>query len=290
MKKPYRFGVIMKFLGNQYWQLLANGMHKRARDLGIPLDVQAAATESDPEGQLERMMHMLGKGYDAILISPQTDKNLMPAVTLARRKGILLVNVDDAVLEDAEHFVGPKQYENGERAAAHLMKRFPAGGKVALVRGIEGVYAVNQRSAGLIDALKDSRFQVVVQVNGDWDLQKAMNAAQAVLKEHPDLVAFYCNNDIMALGVVMAVKRAGLQGKVEVIGTDGIEPAYASIERGELTATVDSYPFETGIVAVEVALRLLEGQTLPRVIFSPQKLVTLGDKGQRPDMRGLLGR
>jgi ribose transport system substrate-binding protein len=70
------------------------------------------------------------------------------------------------------------------------------------------------------------------------------------------------------------VKAAGKLDKISVIGTDGISDAYASIKAGELTATVDSFPVLTGEVAMEVALRLQAGQKLPRVVATPQALVT----------------
>ncbi len=59
-----------------------------------------------------------------------------------------------------------------------------------------------------------------------------------------------------------------------VLGTDGIGAAYDSIKAGEMTGTVDSFPYLTGQTAVEVALRLLEGQDLPRAVYSPQNLIT----------------
>lgn len=78
----------------------------------------------------------------------------------------------------------------------------------------------------------------------------------------------------MALGVVETVKSAGLQHQVAVFGTDGISDAYASIRAGDLTGTVDSFPVLTGEVAMEVMLRLIGGQDLPRVVATPQALIT----------------
>ena len=90
---------------------------------------------------------------------------------------------------------------------------------------------------------------------GNWDRQLSYDDATNILQQHPDLIGFYCNNDTMALGVVEAVKAAGLAGKVAVFGTDGISDAYVSIRAGELTGTVDSFPVLTGEVALETALR-----------------------------------
>ena len=44
---------------------------------------------------------------------------------------------------------------------------------------------------------------------------------------------------------------------------------------GDLTGTVDSFPVLTGEIAMEVALRLMAGQDLPRVVATPQALITL---------------
>ena len=79
----------------------------------------------------------------------------------------------------------------------------------------------------------------------------------------------------MALGVMEAVGAAGLQDKVVVFGTDGISDAYASIRAGELNGTGGrSFPMLTGEVAMETALRLIGKQALPRVVTTPQALIT----------------
>ena len=58
-----------------------------------------------------------------------------------------------------------------------------------------------------------------------------------------------------------------------MVGVDGIGEAYDSIRAGEMDATVDSFPFYKGQIAVEVALRVLGGQALPRVVWTPQALI-----------------
>ena len=96
----------------------------------------------------------------------------------------------------------------------------------------------------------------------------------------------------MALGVVEAVKAVGLSGKVAVVGTNGISDVYVSIRAGELTGTVDSFPVLTGEVALEMALRIVAKQNLPRVVATPQALITKKTveryKGPGVDVRAVL--
>ena len=151
----------------------------------------------------------------------------------------------------------------------------PDGGKVAVIEGQAGVFAAGQRTGGFTDTItKGGKFEVVASVPAIGTGSRPMTRPRTILQQHPDLVGVYANNDGMALGVVEAVKAAGLQDKVKVFGTDGISDAYASIRAGELDGTVDSFPVLTGEVAMDVALRLLGGQDLPRVVATPQALVT----------------
>jgi len=280
--KDVRIGSVMKFLGNQYWATLSKGQTTRADKYGVTLDVQAASSESDQIGQLNASETMLNKGYKLILASPQSDTNMCPAVEKAESKGLLVVNVNDAVFPNARQWVGPNQIQNGVSAAQYMGKTLPKGASVAIIQGQAGVYAAKQRTAGFTDEAGKQGLKVVASVPGDWDVQKARDAATTILQQHPDLAGFYCNNDTMALGVAEAVKAAGKKGKVQVIGTDGISDAYAAIRNGDLTATVDSYPNLTGAVAVDVGLRLLAGQKVPRAVYTPQALITKANVDDAP--------
>jgi len=273
--KGQRYGGVLKTLTNEYWRLLASGYRNGARSSGSTVVVQAAQGESDQIGQLSIMENMIGGGFRGLLISPQTDANLQPAIDEATKAGIPVVDVDDAVVPSIQHFVGNVQRDNGVRAARWFIAHHPAGGKVAIIEGQAGVFAAVQRTAGFRSTITQAHgFTLVASVPGNWDRQQSYDAATTILQQHPDLVGFYCNNDTMALGVVEAVKAAGLLGKAAVIGTDGTNDAFTSIKAGELTGTVDSFPELTGEIALDVIERLVAGQSVPRVVVTPQALVT----------------
>ncbi len=271
-----KVGAVAKALTNEYWRSLGEGYIKEGKTVGVTVDLQAGQSEGDQMGQLAIAENMLSKGYKILLVSPQTDANLQPAVEAAEKAGVPVINVNDAVIPGAKNYIGNVQKDNGVRAARWFIKNRPEGGKVAVIEGMAGVYAAVQRTAGFKETVKAEgpKLSVVASVPGNWDRQISFDAATTIIQKNPDIVGFYCNNDGMALGVVEAVKAAGKLKQIAVIGTDGISDAYASIKAGELTATVDSFPVLTGEVALEVALRLQGGQKLPRVVATPQALVT----------------
>jgi len=270
-----RVGGVSKTLTNEYWRSLGEGYEAYAKKAGVEVVYQAAQSEGDQLGQLSIAETLISQGFAALLLSPQTDNNLQPALESAEAQDVAVVNVNDAVIPGARHYVGNVQRDNGVRVARWFLENRPQGGKVAVIEGQAGVFAAGQRTKGFSETIAEGgKFQVVASVPGNWDRQVAYDAASTILQQNPDLVGFYANNDGMALGVVEAVKAAGLQDKVVVFGTDGISDAYASIRAGELTGTVDSFPVLTGEVAMEVALRLVGKQALPRVVSTPQALIT----------------
>ncbi|XWN32696.1 MAG: substrate-binding domain-containing protein [Devosia sp.] len=270
-----RVGGVSKTLINEYWRSLGEGYKTFADQHGVEVVYQAAQDEGDQLGQLAIAENLITQGYDALLFSPQTDVNLQPAFETAKAQNIPVLNVNDAVIPQASHYVGNVQKDNGVRAARWMIENVPDGGKVAVIEGQPGVYAAGQRTAGFTETIEGAgNFEVVASIPANWSREQAFNAAATILQQHPDLKGFYANNDGMALGVVEAVKAAGKLGEVAVIGTDGISDAYASIKAGELTGTIDSFPVLTGEIAMEVVLRLLNGDDLPRVVATPQALIT----------------
>lgn len=276
-KEGLRIGGVSKTLTNEYWRTLGEGYKNFADQYKVFVSYLAAANEDDQIGQLSIAETMLTEGYDVILASPQSDANLQAAFDTAKSKNVPFINVNDAVMPSTEYYVGCVQRDNGVRVAKWFVEHYPNGGKVAVIEGQPGVYAVKQRTEGFTSTIKElgqGKFEIVASVPANWSREQAYNAATNILQRTPDLIGFYVNNDGMALGVVEAVKAADLLGKCMVFGTDGISDAYKSIRAGELTGTVDSFPYLTGEVAVEVALRVVGGQDIPRVVSTPQALIT----------------
>jgi ribose transport system substrate-binding protein len=288
-----KVGAVSKTLTNEYWRSLGEGYQNFGKKVGVPVSYQAAQNEGDQVGQLSIAETMITQGDSVLLVSPQTNSNLEPAMGEAKTAGIPVVNVNDAVIPTATHYVGNVQRDNGVRVAKWFLANRPQGGKVAVIEGQAGVYAATQRTEGFKSTIAtNNKFQVVASIPGNWDRQLSYDDATTILQQHPDLIGFYCNNDGMALGVVEAVKNAGLLGKVAVFGTDGISDAYASVRAGELTGTVDSFPVLTGEVAMEAALRIVAKQPLPRVVATPQALITKENvdryNGKGVDVRAVL--
>jgi len=273
-----KLGAVAKAFENEYWRTLRTGyeaMEEKLNNRGmdVQIDVRAAQGENDEQGQLSIVQNMINNEYSALLLSPISDGNLVPGVESANEKGIPVVNVNDGIIENAPNYVGPRAIQNGELAAEWISDKLNGEGEVAIVVGMPKAFAARQRTIGFENWMEENApgIDIVERQNADWDRLKAMDLANIWMKTHPNLKAIFCNNDTMALGVQEAVNNADKD--IIVVGVDGIGEAYDSIRNGEMDATIDSFPFYKAQVAVEATLRVMGGQEIPRVVWTPQALI-----------------
>ena len=147
----------------------------------------------------------------------------------------------------------------------------------AIIMGLAGTDVVKNRTNGFVEKLAalNSEIEVVDQQNADWDRDKAKDVCATFLKTYDDLKIIFCNNDVMALGAVEAIKEANLKlnEDIYVIGADGTDEAYESIHNNELSATISMFPYYEGMMASEVTTRVMLGQTMPKVVWTPSMAV-----------------
>lgn len=266
---------------NVYWTALRDGYkdmvafeNENGLD-NVTIDVKSALNEADTEGQLAVMKDQIRDGATVIMISPISTSNCTEGVEIAHEDGIPTIAVNNE-FNGADMFVGPNSYEQGRQAGDWANEKVGSG-KAAIIMGLAGTDVVKNRTNGFIDALADanSEIEVVDQQNADWDRDTAKDVCATFLKTYDDLKVIFCNNDVMALGAVEAIKEAGLtlNEDIYVIGTDGTDEAYDSIKNGELSATISLIPYYEGMMASEVTTRVMLGQTMPKVIWTPSMAV-----------------
>ena len=282
--KELRFAYVTKTLINEFWQDVAAGVRSEAGKYGIKVDVQAAKDESSMVEQLNLAQTVASQKPDVLLLSPQSDSNLVPVIKAARAANIPTVIIDDARTPGANVYIGTDQVKIGADAATFLHEAYPNGGKVAQIEGIAGSPNARLRIQGFKEQLKTyPGLQLVASQPGNWDRLTALNAASNILRQHPDLVGIYANNDGMALGVFEAVKSAGAADKVAGGATAGSREAKKAVRAGAMRATVAEFPVEEGRLGVSVALRLLGCQPIPPWVVSPAAVLTKDNVGNYPD-------
>jgi ribose transport system substrate-binding protein len=128
---------------------------------------------------------------------------------------------------------------------------------------------------GFKDAVKASPgISIVVSQPANWERDQGFNVFQNMLQAHPDIDSVFACSDLMALGALEAIAAAGKTGKIRVIGFDALDDARKAIAAGTMAASVAQFPAEMGRVAVESAVKVIKGETLPADITVKLDLVT----------------
>ena len=258
------YAVVLKVLSSQFWQTMRDGIQAEADKMGIKVDIYAANTEDDVEGQVTLLENAISTGYKAIGVAPISDVNLNNAIADATSKGIKIVDIDEKVNMDALAELGGACYayvatDNvavGKLGADYLIEQIGGAGEVAIVEGKAGAVSGENRRDGAKAAFEAAGLTIVESQPADWDRTKAYDVATNYITAHPDLKAIYCCNDTMAMGVQEAVEASGKD--IKVCGTDGNDDAIQSVADGKLTATVAQDPAAVGAKGLQLMVEAVE--------------------------------
>lgn len=263
-----KIGYIVKCLSNTTWQTYQAGAEAAAEELGVQLDVRDVKSEDDYVGQLDVARGMVNQDYDAIVAASITNTNLIPAIAEANEKGIPWIVVSELQDEDVLKEYNAKVtcncrlsfYDEGVIAGEYVIDQLGGEGEVAIIEGLTGTSATNDRIAGFTDTLEGSGIEIVASQPADWLREEARDVTLGILQANPDIKAIYALNDTMALGCVAALTSAEKLDDVIVIGDDGTNEAFESIKNGEMSATVDGVAWQIAYFSVHAAVKaVVEG-------------------------------
>ena len=140
------YAVILKTLSNDFWATMKTGIEEEAKKLGVTVDVFAANSEEDTEGQLRILENCVAKGYKAIGVAPLSPTNLINGIVAANQKGIYVMNIDEKVDMDTLKnaggsviaFATTDNVKVGEKGANYIISKLTSGGDVAIIEGKAG--------------------------------------------------------------------------------------------------------------------------------------------------------
>lgn len=250
------YAVILKTLSNPYWVEMKDGIENEAKTLGVSVDIFASPSEGDYQSQLQLFEDLINKNYKGIAFAPLSPANLVMPAAKAYRKGIYLVNLDEKIDTDNLHkakgnveaFITTDNVAVGRKAAQFIVDTLGAeGGEVAIIEGKAGNASGEARKRGATETFNNNtQIKLVASQPADWDRIKALDVATNLLSRNPNLKALYAANDTMAMGAAQAIINSGKQGKVLVVGMDGIPEAKKMVSEKKLTATIAQDPAKIG--------------------------------------------
>lgn len=278
---------------DEFTNTLAEGMERKAEELGVNLSMQDA--QNDTSRIIQFVETAKNADEDAVVVFPIDSETIPTIIETAGDMPIVFVNrapKDLTYLSGSSAYVGSEEseagYFQGEYLAEYFKERDIDVVKPIMLLGPIGAENTVKRTESVKQALADAGLtvEVVVELGCEWDRMTAINKISPLLNttEYNCIIA---NGDTMACGAVEACISAGVDpASIPIVGINADADARACLKDGTMKMTVFQDAAGQGAGALAAAINMLEGnelnagtsykidETYPNVIWVPFEPVT----------------
>jgi LacI family transcriptional regulator len=255
-----------RFFGDPYFADVVQGISDRLDDSDYVLNLQLTHPSSPSE---KTKRYLLGGNVDgAIVVSHHSGDHFL--TTLSRSLPVVFGGRPIGEAKDSDYYIDVDNRLGGVRGTQHLIERGRRA--IATITGPADMPASVDREQGWRDALAEAGLSDHRLARGDFTEAGGIRAALALVDEHPDIDALFVASDLMASGALLALDERGLRvpDDVAIVGFDNSK--YAT--RGKVGLTTVAQPAqEMGVVMADTLLRLLAGESPPRVTTLDTQLI-----------------
>ena len=272
-------GVTMAQFDDNFLTAVRASMETRAQQIHAAIQFEDA--QSDIGRQLNQIENFIAQRVDAIIVNP-VDTDATPRMTrMVVRAGIPLVYVNrmpaDKQLPARVTFVGSDERQSGTLQMTEVCRLLAGKGDVVILMGELTNQSARQRTQDVYDVIATPAcrgIHVLDKQSANWKRTEAADLVTNWLSAglHPQAVV--ANNDEMAIGAIQSLRQARLLANTVVAGIDATADGLAAMKAGQLKVTVFQNASAQGSGAVDAALKLGRGESVPSFVWVPFELVT----------------
>ncbi|MBX7267640.1 substrate-binding domain-containing protein [Micromonospora sp. Llam7] len=229
--------------------------------------------EGRDQKQIADINDLLGRGCDALIVSPNTTATLTPAVEAACATGLPVIVFDRGVNTACPvTFINPiGGYGFGHVGAEFVSQRMKPGGKVLALRILPGVDVLETRWSAAKVAFDKAKVDVVGVEFTDGDPAKTKKIVDDYIQRYGTIDGVWMDAGAVAVAAVEAFQDAG-QPVPPINGEDQLDFLKLWKEKN-LTAIAPTYPTYQWRTPIIAALRILDGQQVSDPWKLPQPTI-----------------
>lgn len=247
-----------------FWNVVQNGAHQAASDLGARVEYQAPES-FDMVAMSQLIDATVASSPDGLVISMPDADALSGSVGNAIAAGIPVISINSGY-DVAEELgvmahVGQTEYEAGFGGGERLAE---AGVTYAFCINSEvGNSALDLRCQGVADAMQDAGARAEVLAVEMGDPTETQQRIEAGLSSNPDVDGIITLGPTSALPAIRALRTADLLGDLTFATFDVSPEILDAIENGDVLFAIDQQPYLQGYMPVVLlALRLRNENTV----------------------------
>ncbi|NPC91502.1 substrate-binding domain-containing protein [Bacillus sp. WMMC1349] len=275
-KLSEKFVMVTFQSGIEYWKSGLKGFEDGAQLFHVSVEYRGAA-HYDVHEQITVLEQVIAKKPAGIALSVIDPEALTPAINKAHEQGIPIVLFDsDAPSSKALTYIGTNNGEAGSVAAQQMAELLDQNGETAVITQPRQ-YNQQERTKGFQKTIlqKYPNMKVSAVLDGKGDELTSKKQALAILKKNPNMKGIFATEANGARGVAQAVKAAGLQGKVSVIGFDKDKKTLDGIKDGSIAATLGQDTWQMGYWSLHMLfLANHHSRSLPASIDTGVTIIT----------------
>jgi ribose transport system substrate-binding protein len=233
-------------------------------------------TADGPEKQISDIETLMTQNVDGLVVLATESAPLTPVAKQVKERGILLVNVDRGFTEPgiADIFLEGDNTAFGQKSAEYIVKKLNGQGNIVILEGIPSTVNTARVDAAMEVFKANPGIKVLAQQSGKWNKADSLKVMESILPKFPKIDAVWSSDDDMSLGAEQAIREAGRQDEMWMLGGGGMKEIVKKIMDGDkmYPATVTYPPSMVGL-AVHQAVATLRGGKDNVLRFTPKRLV-----------------
>ncbi len=262
-------------MGIAYFNDVVIGIQMKAKEMGVKVIIKDP--QLDAGKQFTAVEDLITAGANVIAICSIDIATAQSAVKYAKEKHIPVIS-HISKFDGADAYVSLSEYDYGFAAgkggADYIKKNMGGNANVAILDADDLGGDLLLRGKGLQEGVLSGGAGIkVVARTTAWQEDKALNAMEAILKEHPEVNFVVTSNEPGAYGALAAAEAANRKDiKISAIGSE--DRQLDLIAAGKIVHGIDPSPIWTGQKIVEDAVKLVRGETLDKESMVPFGNVT----------------
>jgi LacI family transcriptional regulator len=275
-RKTQTIGLVLEDVSNPFSSELHRAVEDAARERGVL--VFAGSCDEEPERERELIGSFRERRVDGIIVVPASNDHAY--LHEERRAGTVLVFADRRASHlDADSVVSDN-FGGAMQAVAHQLEH--GHRHIGFLGDLLSISTAQERLRGHTRALESFSVGVDEQLirTGLRDSEAAAEAVDEMLALPEPPTALFTGQNLLTIGAVRALRRAGLEREVALIGFDDISLADML---DPAISVVAQDPQALGRAAADQLFRRLDGDAAPSVHqVIPVTLVVRGSGEIRP--------
>ncbi|KRB01435.1 ABC transporter substrate-binding protein [Devosia sp. Root685] len=220
------------------------------------------ASAPDAPKQIADIEDMVStRGIDALVILPGDPDAMTSAIKQVKDAGKFVTVVDRQLSIDGveDLYVAGDNPGLGANAAAYIKEQLPEGGNIVILRGLP-IPIDQQRFDGFMSGIEGSNITVLDDEFANWNRDDGFKVMQDFLTRFPDIKAVWTQDDDISLGAIEAIKQAGRDKDMFIVGGAGMQQILQAVADGSALTPVDvSYSPAMIATAIELTTSHLVG-------------------------------